>query len=139
MVKKRKSKIFSKKTSDLDKIIKDVNKGFLKNFKFVNKHIDTLKRTFTKYEEPYSEIRQSHRGMNIKIKLPKVKQRNIKLNVTDSQIEIKAETKIKADNKKVLKIYHRTIDIPKCSIPKQTIAKFNNQILKIKVPYIKVR
>jgi HSP20 family molecular chaperone IbpA len=135
MVQKRVSKIFSKKTGNIDKIIKDVNKGFLKNFKFVNKHIYTLKKTFKKYEEPYSEIRQSHKGMNIKIKLPGVKQKNIALNVTDSQIEVKAQT----NNKKVLKVYHRTIDIPKCSIPKQTIAKFNNQILKIKVPYTKMR
>ena len=124
----------------LDLLVKDFNKGFSKNFKFVNKQIETLKKTFTKYEEPYSEIRQTHRGMNIKIKLPNVKQRNVILNITDSQVEIKAQTKVLTkEKKKLLKVYHRIIDIPPCSIPKQTQAKFNKEVLKIKVPYQRLK
>ena len=125
---------------DNKKLVKDLNKGFSKNFKFVNKHIDTLKRTFTKYEEPYSEIRQTHKGMKIKIKLPDVKQKNVTLNITDTQVEIKALTKVLTKEKrKLLKVYHRIIDIPPCSIPKQTQAKFNNEVLRIKVPFERFR
>ncbi len=103
------------------------------NKKFLGNQIEGLKKTFGNYEEPYSEIRQTQKGMDIKIKLPEVKKKNITINITETQIEIKAKSK----QQKFSKIYHRIIDIPKCSLNKKTKADYKKGVLKIKVPYQK--
>ena len=109
---------------------------FIMNFsgKLLNKHLGNLKRGFISYEEPFSEIRQNHRGMNIIIKLPKVKKKDVFINITEDKIELKAKSIKKG---RTLKSYHRIIDIPNCSISKKIKADYNpkREVLKIKIPY----
>ena len=114
----------------------NIDPNLIINFsgKLLNKHFTYLKKRFINYEEPFSEIRQNHKGMNITIKLPEVKKKDVIINITEDKIELKAKS-IKKN--RTLKNYHRIIDIPKCSVSKYIKADYNykKEILKIKIPY----
>jgi len=71
--------------------------------------------------------------MKIVIKLPDVKKKDILLNVSDGKIEIKAEARER--NGKIIKTFHRIIDIPKCSVPKRMNANIKNETLKLDLPF----
>ena len=102
--------------------------------RFLNRHLENLKKGFIKYEEPFSEIRQNHKGMNITIKLPEVKKKDVLINITQDKIELKAKS---IQGGRTLKNYHRIIDIPSCSVSKNIKADYNHkkEVLKIKIPY----
>ncbi len=110
--------------------------NFLKKFKKKKdttiRKLGNLKKRFSNYEEPFCEIRQNHRKMRIEVKLPNVKKKDILLNVSDGRIEIKAEAK---ECKRLIKTFHRVIEIPKCSLPKKIKANFKNNVLKLEVPF----
>ena len=135
--KKRKEKGQNKEA--LKYLLKNFNKSINKNFKGFNKQIDLIKKTFTSYQEPYCEINQSLKGMNIKIKLPEVKKKDVLLNIYNDKIELKAESKIIDEkNKKKLMIFYRTIGLPPCSLVKKAKAEFKKESLKIKIPFSKI-
>lgn len=110
--------------------------SFLKQFKKKKndtlRKIGNLRKRFSNYEEPFCEIRQNHKKMRIEVKLPDVKKKDVLLNVSNERIEIKAEAK---ERKKLIKTFHRVIEIPKCSLPKKIKANFKNNILKLDVPF----
>ena len=119
-------------------IVKSLNKTIIKTTK-INDHIIGLKKVFTRYEEPFCEIRQNHKGMKISVKLPDVKKKDIFLNVSQNAIEVKASAIIKNKSKKdILKNYHRVINIPPCSLPQKTTVDYKSSKLKINLPYAKV-
>ncbi len=112
--------------------------SFLKKFKKSKdktlRTLSNIKKRFSNYEEPFCEIRQNHKRMKIEIKLPDVKKKDIILNVSDGKIEVKAEAKER--NGKIIKTFHRIIDIPKCSQPKKMSANIKNDTLKLDLPLI---
>ena len=124
----------------LNSLFKNLNNHIKYNTKILNKHITNIKKSFVRYEEPFCEIRQNHRGMNISVKLPDVKKKDIFLNITSSAIELKANSVFHSKKEgTVIKTYHRIIDIPSCSISQKTKAEFKRDKLKITVPYEKIK
>ncbi|MBT3865631.1 Hsp20/alpha crystallin family protein [Candidatus Woesearchaeota archaeon] len=115
-------------TEGIDSFLKKINK---KKDDTLRK-LGNLKKRFSNYEEPFCEIRQNHKKMRIEVKLPDVKKKDVLLNVSNERIEIKAEAK---ERKKLIKTFHRVIDIPKCSLPKKIKANFKNNVLKLDVPF----
>lgn len=111
--------------------------SFLKNIKKRKdktlRRISNITKRFSKYEEPFCEIRQNHKKMKIEIKLPDVKKKDILLNVSDSKIEVKAEARERGG--RIIKTFHRIIDIPKCSVPKKMSANIKNEVLKLDLPF----
>ena len=116
-------------TEGINSFLKKIKK---KKDKTIRKLSNITKR-FSKYEEPFCEIRQNHKRMKIVIKLPDVKKKDILLNVSDGKIEIKAEARER--NGKIIKTFHRIIDIPKCSLPKKMNANIKNETLKLDLPF----
>lgn len=111
--------------------------SFLKNIKKRKdktlRRLGNITKRFSKYEEPFCEIRQNHKKMKIEIKLPDVKKKDILLNVSESKIEVKAEARERSG--KIIKTFHRIIDIPKCSVPKKMSANVKNEVLKLDLPF----
>tara|TARA_Y100000310_G_C20550528_1_gene747834 strand:- start:268 stop:717 length:450 start_codon:yes stop_codon:yes gene_type:complete len=135
--KKKEEFLLSFDPEDINSFVSAVNKSIESSMKRLNRRMDVLRKSFTKYEEPYSEVSQTKKGMDVTIKLPDVQKEDILLNITDSNIEIRAESDVKKNGRKIFRSYHRIIDLPKCSISKKTQARFANGILKIKIPYNK--
>ncbi len=104
--------------------------------KFILKPLDNIKKGFIKYEEPFCEIRQNHKGMKITIKLPEVDKKNIFLNITQDKIELKAKA---LEKEKILTNYHKIVDLPQVSITKQAKADYKKNNLHITIPYKKLR
>lgn len=115
-------------TEGIDSILR----RFKKKKNTTLRKLENLKKRFSNYEEPFCEIRQNHRKMRIEVKLPDVKKKDVLLNVSDDRIEIKAEAK---ERKRLIKTFHRVIEIPRCSLPKKIRANFKNNVLKLDVPF----
>jgi len=141
MVKKRGNSEFliNFNETSIKPFIKGMNKEIKRSTKGINKSLDSIRKIFTRYEEPFCEIRQNHKGMKISIKLPDVKKKDITLNITSNMIEIKASTVLYEDEKRILKNYYRIINIPQCSQSKKTKAEYKKDKLEIKVPYTNLK
>lgn len=80
----------------------------------------------------------------INIDLPGVKKDEVKLNVTDNNIEISAEHKEEEEEKKKNYVrkerkeisYHRMLPLPEKVVSSKTTAKLNNGILNIEIPKV---
>ncbi len=121
-------------------IVKNLNKTIEKRTVKINRQFNQIRKVFIKYEEPFCEIRQNHKGMHISLKLPDVKKKDIFLNVTKSSIEVKADALFRdASRKEAFKTFHRIIDLPSCSLHEKTSAQYKNNKLKIKIPYGKIK
>ena len=142
MPKKRGSKnvlLIDFTAKSIGRIVKDINRTIQKSTG-INEHITNIRKIFTNYEEPFCEIRQNHKGMKISIKLPEVKKKDIFLNVSQTSIEVNASSIARDESKKdILKVYHRIINIPECSISEKTTADYKRDKLKINVPYEKIK
>ena len=80
----------------------------------------------------------------LNVDMPGVKKDEIKLNVTDNSVEISAEHKEEAEEKKKNYVrkerkeiaYHRTLPLPEKVISSKADARLNNGILRIEIPKI---
>lgn len=113
--------------------LNSVLRAFEKKKRSTLETLDNFRKRFSRYEEPSCEIRQTHKGMKIELKLPEVRKKDILLKLAEDKIEVKAESRTR--DRKIIKTFHRIIDIPKCSQPKKIKAKFINEKLKLEVPY----
>jgi len=124
----------------IDSFFKNFNRSLNKNIRFFKKNVETIKKTFVNYEEPYCELNQSHKGINIRILLPNVKKKDIVLNIFNDKVELKAESRVIGEkNKKLFRIFYRTIDLPSCSVVSKAKAEYKRNKLKIKIPFKKIK
>lgn len=80
----------------------------------------------------------------VTVDLPGIKKNEIKLNVTDNAIEISAEHKEEAEEKKKNYVrkerkevsYHRTLSLPEKVISSKAMAKLNNGVLSVEIPKV---
>ncbi|MDP3916699.1 MAG: Hsp20/alpha crystallin family protein [Nanoarchaeota archaeon] len=121
--------------TNLKSFIKTLNREIKRGTKDLNKSFDGFRKMFKKYEEPFCEIRQNHKGMNVLVKLPDVRKKDIRLNITSRIIELKASSILDNDGKRTLKNYYRVINIPACSMLRKARAEYKNDKLQIKIPY----
>ncbi|GEM_PF-1154447 len=119
--------------NEFGSLLREINK----KTKGVRNNYNALRSAFLKYEQPFCEIRQNHKGMNISIKLPEVKKKDVIINITETMIELKAAAKDR--KQRTVTQYHRIINIPLCSRARDTKAAFKRETLKIKVPYEKIK
>ncbi|HSD04441.1 MAG TPA: Hsp20/alpha crystallin family protein [Nitrosopumilaceae archaeon] len=80
----------------------------------------------------------------VNVDLPGVKKNEIKLNVTDTAIEVSAEHKEEDEEKKKNYVrkerkevsYHRTMSLPEKVISSKATAKLNNGVLSVEIPKV---
>lgn len=87
---------------------------------------------------PRIDFKEDKNQYNLNIELPGINKKDIKLNLTEEAIEIKAENKIEKTTKNS-KEYQQTSFYRKMSLPKNTNvskakAKYENGVLKIEIP-----
>lgn len=100
------------------------------------------------YKQPISDIYESEKEIIAEIEIPGVNKEDIKINLSDNKIEIKAENKSefkKEDKKKgVYRFernysgFYRNISLPKNVDIDKAEADYKDGILKIKVPKLEL-
>jgi HSP20 family protein len=96
---------------------------------------ETIKPQFQIYTKPRSDLVQNSKGVLINIQLPGINKKDIKLNIDESKVFLKAEKRngIRYNNE-YYKGFMRKIQLPaKLKIDKSKI-NFNKRILKINIP-----
>jgi len=70
----------------------------------LNKKIELF---FGDYKKPYSLITQSSKGVEIEIKMPGMRKKNVIIDMNEKMIEIRAEK-----SRRILRGFHRKISLP---------------------------
>lgn len=99
------------------------------------------KQLTTNSRTPRVDFKEDKNQYKLSIELPGINKKDIKLNLMDDSIEIKAENKIEKTTKNS-KEYQQTSFYRKMSLPKNTNvskakAKYENGVLKIEIPKAK--
>lgn len=96
---------------------------------------ETIKPQFQIYKKPHSDIIQNSKGVFINIKLPGINKKDIKLDINESKVFVKAEKRngIKYNNE-YYKGFVREIQLPSRLKVDKTKVQFNNKTLKINIP-----
>lgn len=115
---------------DIDNFVKNVNYTIRKNAKTVRRQIISFRNYFFKYEEPHTEITQNSDVLFIKILLPMTKKKDIKLQITNNKVEVEGIFRRKGN----ICGFHRSLDLPLCTMPDKAKAVFKNEQLRIKIP-----
>ncbi|MFH0936496.1 MAG: Hsp20/alpha crystallin family protein [Candidatus Woesearchaeota archaeon] len=107
----------------------DIEKEFKKLLK------ETIKPQFQVYKKPRSDVIQNSKGVSIMVKLPGINKKDIKLNIDESKIFLKAEKRggIK-NNNEYYKGFIRKIQLPSKLKINEAKVEFNNKTLKINIP-----
>ncbi len=124
---------------DIDKVFdnfkRDLEKSF-SSFPSINiPHIPTI-------SEGNCDIVDEGNHLKIKMNMPGVQKKDIKLNVTDNSIEISAEHKEESEEKKKNYLkkersnvsYYRTLPLPEDVVSEKTKAKLSDGVLEITLP-----
>ncbi len=90
---------------------------------------------------PHVDFKEDKNQYKLNIELPGINKKDIKLNLMDDAIEIKAENKLETKTKNS-KSYQQSCFYRKMSLPKNTNvskakAKYENGVLKIEIPKAK--
>jgi len=132
---------------EMEKFRKEMDEAF-KNFLEVPavKPLLTKGKEFLEFRSPYSDIKESKGEITAKIEIPGVKRSDIKLNVTENALEIKAERKEESEIKKknffqqerAYKGFYRLLPLPAPVDPNEVTAKYSNGVLEIRMPKLKI-
>ena len=109
----------------------DINKEMNKHIKNANRQLNLFRKAVIRYEEPYTELSQNANKVLIKIKMPKVKRRDVILKIENNFISVRGDH-IKGN--KLLKGYYKDIELPKEVVTEKVKASFKNNTLKITMP-----
>ncbi|MCX6711518.1 MAG: Hsp20/alpha crystallin family protein, partial [Candidatus Woesearchaeota archaeon] len=95
---------------------------------------------FQIYKKPHSDIIQNSKGVFINIKLPGINKKDIKLDINESKVFVKAEKRngIKYNNE-YYKGFVRKIQLPSGLKVEKSKIEFNNKTLRINIPKFKNR
>lgn len=107
-----------------------------KFFKTFKQNVNTLRKAFGRFEEPYSEMSQNFAAILIKVTLPDVEKRNLTLKMVGKTVEVIAEQKRQG---KHMKTFYRCIDLPSTADISKATAKYVGEYLYIKVPQAFIR
>jgi len=87
---------------------------------------------------PVSDIRETETSVLAAIELPGVRKEDIKLQVTDTYVEVKVDTKIEANDEnsfsRLSRSFFRRLPIPTEVDAKKAEASFENGILRVSIP-----
>lgn len=107
---------------------------FNRFFMLIKRNVNAVRKNLGTFEEPYSEISQNYKNILIKVLLPAVAKRHLKIVASDVLIEIKAEQKTTSEGKS--KTFYRAIDLPSTADVKKTHARYAHNTLHIIIPKI---
>lgn len=93
-------------------------------------------------KEPYTDIMETDKEVILTAEMPGVKKEDIKINVTDSQIEISAETKREEKEEKEGYVwrersygsYYRSYTLPSAVDTENVKASYKNGVLDVRMP-----
>lgn len=96
--------------------------------------------------EPFTDIHETEKEVIVAAEIPGVDKKDIKINVTEDDIEISAETKHETREEKEGYFhrersyggFYRCIRLPSTVNPNKAKATYNNGVLEIKLPKVKV-
>lgn len=102
----------------------------------INKGVNSLMGA---YKKPYSNITQNPKNVTINVELPRIKRRDIFLELNDEKLSVKAEDtsrRVKGSDPEIEAAlgFYRAIVLPKGLAVDKTEAKFSGNVLKIKIP-----
>lgn len=123
---------------ELDRVFDNFRRDFERTFASFPVGLPTLPSISTMS----CDIVDEGNKFRINVDLPGIKKDEIKLNVSDSTIEISAEHKEQEEEKKKNYVrkerkelaYHRTLPLPEKVVSSKATAKLNNGILTIEIP-----
>lgn len=123
---------------ELDRVFDNFRRDFERTFASFPAGLPTLPSISTMS----CDIVDEGDRFRINVDLPGIKKDEIKLNVSDSTVEISAEHKEQEEEKKKNYVrkerkeltYHRTLPLPEKVVSLKATAKLNNGILTIEVP-----
>ncbi len=115
--------------------LKNIQRDFQKFFTDVNKQVDIVRKNLVTYEEPYSEITQNDKIIEILVKLPDVYKKDLTVKLEGNQVFVNAHQREKSMFGYITKKgFSRKILIPDNALLKKAKAVYKGDILKIKIP-----
>ena len=107
---------------------------FSQLFSNIRKNVNTFRQNMGKFEEPYSEVSQNHRHIKIKINLPDVHKKDLRLHMGSKHIEVKATQKKRKGMPS--KTFYRSIPLPSTAVIQEAMAHYQRTTLKITIPNV---
>lgn len=101
-----------------------------------------VKKPFRLIAEPVSDVKVKDKDVEVKLGMPGVSKKDIRIEVTDSYVEVRAEKKEESRVKKKrmyreersYRSYHRVIPLPVKVKAEKAKADFKKGVLEIKIP-----
>jgi HSP20 family protein len=95
-----------------------------------------------KFEIPFADIKEADKELIAEFDLPGIDKADIKLNVTETEIEVKAEKKHEVEEEKkdffrqerAYQGFYRRSSLPLKVKPDQAEAEYNNGVLTVRMP-----
>ncbi|MFQ6121022.1 MAG: Hsp20/alpha crystallin family protein [Methanosarcinales archaeon] len=99
------------------------------------------------YKEPYLDMIETDKDIIVTADMPGVDKKDIDIRVTENNIEISAETKREAEEKKEGYIfrermagkYYRSLTLPSSVDPEKVKASYKNGVLEVTLPKTEVK